>query len=158
LRRSERPANVRGQLGRRPSAASPLPLGGAPLAQPCALGCHPVRSICWGVSFAPSGCGRVVFVLPVPSSTGSEFSAEDTGVSLEDIAAPPCSLAASVLRSGAFAMSRERRSPQPVPRAENGKGAVIGRPIRFLAQPTLKACMGGWHFSFSSAEIKHART
>ena len=79
------------------------------------------------VLFPPEGRGRVSRVLPPSLSVGAGFSAELTGVSFDDLAAPPRDLAVRVLRSLAVGMiglpcvSRgQRPSGSPVPLQRSG--------------------------------------
>lgn len=64
---------------------------------------------------APEGCGRVDAVLPVPSAAGSGFSADDTGVSFEVTAPPPCDFATLEFLSDAFGMMTKRYPVRSVP-------------------------------------------
>jgi hypothetical protein len=63
------------------------------------------------------GRGRVAAVLPPPPSFGSGFSAELTGVSFDEVAAPPSDLATFELRSIALGIPRQRGTTMCVPAA-----------------------------------------
>lgn len=94
-------------------------------------------------AFAPEGCGRVAAVLPVPSSTGLGFSADATGVSLDDVEAPPSLRTIFRLRSDALGMGLKRHGRQRVPAHTAATGSLHRRnQIADLERDATDAAVG----------------